>query len=127
MGLKAGWTSVASSSDGTKLVAVDGQDVNHGNEYIYTSGDSGATWTPHGTQQFWYCVASSSDGTKLVAVVGQEGYIYTSSDSGATWNKTGTQQFWLSVASSANGTNLVAGSDNYLYTSSDCRVRQHHR
>jgi len=43
------WSSVASSSDGTRLVAVsggfdiDGVLTNGG--YIYTSSDSGATWT----------------------------------------------------------------------------------
>jgi hypothetical protein len=63
---------VASSSDGTKLVAAGWGD------YIYTSWDSGATWTEKGTRQDWSSVASSSDGTKLVAVV-NGGYIYTSS------------------------------------------------
>jgi hypothetical protein len=63
---------VASSSDGSKLVAV----VSGG--YIYTSANSGTTWTQTGTQQSWSGVASSSDGSKLVAVV-IGGYIYTSS------------------------------------------------
>ena len=34
------WTSIASSSNGTKLAAVAV------NDYIYTSSDSGVTWTP---------------------------------------------------------------------------------
>jgi hypothetical protein len=72
----------SSSSDGTKLVAVAGGFGSAG--YIYTSADSGATWTQKGTKQNWMSVASSSDGTKLVAVdaslfVDQGGYIYTSS------------------------------------------------
>jgi hypothetical protein len=61
---------VASSSDGTKLVAGTSY------AYIYTSVDSGATWTQRGASQGWTSVASSSDGTKLAAVSG--GYIYTS-------------------------------------------------
>jgi photosystem II stability/assembly factor-like uncharacterized protein len=63
---------VASSADGTKLVAA----VIGG--YIYTSWDSGATWTQRGSSQDWQSVASSADGTKLVAVSWYGG-IYTSS------------------------------------------------
>jgi hypothetical protein len=95
------WSSVASSADGTKLVAV----VNGG--LIYLSHDSGATWTPRGSNWSWSSVASSSDGTKLVAVV-SGGLIYTSTDSGATWTPQGSNQAWRSVASSADGTKLVA-------------------
>ena len=71
------WYSVASSSDGTKLVAVvkDGQ--------IYTSTDSGGTWSPRDTNRGWYAVASSADGSKLIAVV-YGGQIYTSSPASTT-------------------------------------------
>jgi len=76
------WQSVASSSDGTKLVA-GARDLN----LIYTSVDSGATWTWHtDILADWASVASSSDGTKLVAAA-KQGYLYTSSDSGATWTQ----------------------------------------
>jgi photosystem II stability/assembly factor-like uncharacterized protein len=61
---------VASSADGTKLVAVALTG------YIYTSADSGATWTQTGAQELWNSVASSADGTKLVAVAYGD-YIYT--------------------------------------------------
>jgi hypothetical protein len=62
---------VASSSDGTRLVAVV---VSSG---IYTSIDSGTTWTSNNVSAYsWSSVASSSDGTKLVAVV-EYGGIYT--------------------------------------------------
>jgi hypothetical protein len=59
------WCYVASSADGTKLVAAAC------GGYLYTSGDSGATWMQTGTSlgaQNWASVASSSNGTKLVAV-----------------------------------------------------------
>ena len=71
------WQSVASSSDGTQLVAV-------GLGTIYTSPNSGATWSVTSAPNAdWYSVASSSDGSHLVAVTG--GGIYTSADSGGTW------------------------------------------
>ena len=59
------WYSVASSSDGTKLVAV----VYGGG--IYTSPDSGGSWSLQTSAGFrnWTSVASSSNGTKLVALV----------------------------------------------------------
>ena len=65
------WRSIASSADGTKLVAVV-----YGGQ-IYTSTDSGVTWTARESRRDWYGVASSADGTKLVAVV-YPGQIYTS-------------------------------------------------
>ncbi len=59
------WISVASSADGTKLVAANaGFDFG----YLYTSRDAGVTWKSTGTTQNWRAVASSSDMTKLVAV-----------------------------------------------------------
>lgn len=116
------WSSIASSSDGVKLVAVarDGQ--------IYTSIDSGTTWTPRESNRFWTSVASSSDGTKLVAVTYNGGQIYTSVDSGITWVPRGSNLDWVRVVSSSDGTKLVAASfDNTsaggkIYTSTDSGV-----
>ncbi len=110
------WQSVASSSDGTKLVAA----VSSGG--IYTSINSGATWTQTSAPtESWESVASSSDGTKLVAVV-YGGGIYTSADSGATWTQTtAPTEYWQSVASSSDGTKLVAVVlvSGGIYTSTD--------
>jgi photosystem II stability/assembly factor-like uncharacterized protein len=68
------WRSITSSSDGTKLAAV----VLFG--YIYTSTDSGATWTERqpitGSTRAWQSITSSSDGTKLAAVADYGRYIY---------------------------------------------------
>ena len=107
------WQSVASSSDGTHLVAV----VNGGQ--IYTSADSGVTWTAQAAAGIdWQSVASSSDGTHLVAVAMFNGQIYTSADSGATWTAQATSQAWYSVASSSDGTHIVAAdSGDRIYTS----------
>jgi hypothetical protein len=105
------WRCVASSNDGTKLVAgVDGGP-------LYTSTDSGSNWTARAGTGPWYCVASSADGTKLVAGV-NNGQIFTSTDSGANWTARPVSGQWYSVASSSDGTKLVAVSLNgQIYTS----------
>jgi hypothetical protein len=120
------WSAIASSASGTKLVAT----INFGQ--IYTSTNSGATWTPQAGSLgslYWSSVASSADGTKLVATVGDTafgsatGYIYTSADSGVTWvlhnsSPVNTALAWSSVASSADGTKLVAVAyGDQIYTS----------
>jgi hypothetical protein len=107
------WIAVASSADGTKLVAV----ANGGP--IYTSADSGMNWTSDGSSRIWRSVASSADGSKLVAVhLG--GQIYTSIDSGTNWTARESSRDWYSVASSADGSKLVAVvSAGRIYTSAD--------
>jgi hypothetical protein len=124
------WQSITSSSDGTKLAAGTWGD------YIYTSTNSGLTWTPQTSsrQRVWGGITSSSDGTKLAAVdfgTGAGGYIYTSADSGATWttnsNSSGSRN-WNPIASSSDGTKLVAadvgvaGAGGYIYTSPDSGI-----
>jgi hypothetical protein len=95
------WQAVASSADGTKLVAavLGGQ--------IYTSSDSGTNWTPRAFATNWQAVASSADGTKLVAAV-NNGQLYTSTDSGTNWIAGDTSRAWQAVACSADGTKLFA-------------------
>jgi hypothetical protein len=122
-GITTNWSAVASSADGTKLVAT----VKGGQ--IYTSTDSGVTWTPQANSTNWSSVASSADGTYLVAGVGNNvslvGYIYTSGNSGiGSWTPHNNARQWVSVASSADGAKLVAavystiGSGNPgIYTS----------
>ncbi len=113
------WGAVASSADGSKLIAA-------GNgEQIYTSTDSGVTWTPRETNRVWLAVASSADGVKLIAAV-NGGQIYTSTDSGVTWTARETNRTWHGVASSADGTKLAAcvwdangSSPGQIYTSTD--------
>ena len=111
----AGWSSVASSSDGTHLVATVG------NGQIYTSADSGVTWTaqPDAPSTVWVCVASSSDGLHLVAATG-DGRIYTSDTlvSVVAGSQGSAEQFqyvgngvWQPIQ--ANGTWSLAGNNLY--------------
>jgi hypothetical protein len=114
------WLGIASSSDGTHLVA-----VNRGGQ-IYTSADSGVTWTAQSGSPSagWDAVASSSDGTHLVAAA-SVGQIYTSADSGVTWTaQSGAPSAgWAAVASSSDGTHLVAvNHGGQIYTSADSGV-----
>ena len=116
------WSSIASSADGTKLVA------STRSAQLYTSSDSGVIWTARHISQNWDGVASSADGTKLVAV-SNPGQIYTSTDSGVIWTAQHNRRNWYGVASSADGTKLVAVSDDVLrpgagviYTSTDSGV-----
>ena len=118
-----GWYSITSSSDGTKLAAVVRGDYGG---YIYTSTNSGASWTQQTASgsRYWYSITSSSDGTKLAAVH-YRGYIYTSTDSGATWTErspvtASTTRNWASITSSSDGTKLAAVVyPGYIYTSTD--------
>jgi len=105
--------SVASSADGTKLVAsvLDGQ--------LYTSTDSGATWTARDSVRKWTGVCSSTNGTKLVAL-DAGGHIYTSTDSGVSWTAREMSRAWRAVACSDDGTKLVAVAYGWqIYTSTD--------
>src|SRR6266851_724612 len=116
------WASVASSADGTKLVAAAAVDSNFFFGQVYTSVDSGASWTVTSTPQArWEQVACSADGTRLVAVASGDyvhnlsGPIYTSFNSGATWTQTSAPLGpWKAVSSSADGTELVAAQGHGL-------------
>jgi formylglycine-generating enzyme required for sulfatase activity len=103
------WQAVASSSDGTHLVALDDD-----NDAIWTSTDSGASWTETDAPSVdWVAVASSSDGTHLVALDETDDAIWTSTNSGTNWTETGAPaENWEGVASSSDGTHLVALDDS---------------
>jgi hypothetical protein len=104
----SGGTSVASSSDGSRLVVANGLG-------IFASNDYGVTWAqrtnapPSGS---WRVLASSSDGSRLVAANGSA--IYSSSDYGVTWAQqtNAPSGSWGPVAGSPDGSQLVAVLNN---------------
>jgi hypothetical protein len=106
---------VACSADGTKLM------VAAYNGGIWTSADTGSTWTlTSAPANTWTSIASSADGTRLVAGT-QNSWLYTSTNSGSTWTISGPIAYWSSVASSADGKKLVAavnGGGVYVWESS---------
>jgi hypothetical protein len=105
----SGGNSVATSSNGTKLVA------GTTSGYIYTSTDSGSTWTARtgSGSRSWESVASSADGSILYASE-NSGSIYRSADSGATWTSLTAAgiKSWRTLSASADGTSIVAVAAN---------------
>ena len=100
----ANWTSIASSTNGAKVVAVasSGQ--------IFTSTNGGVSWiTNLAPITNWTGVASSADGNRLVAVSGSAG-IYTNSGIvwGLSYQTSPLATTWQCVGSSVDGSNLVA-------------------
>jgi hypothetical protein len=113
------WQSIASSADGTKLIAViaDGP--------IFTSTNSGQDWNSfnNSINTYYLSVASSADGNKLAAVGGINGnqQLYLSTNSGAIWEASILPiSNWYAVASSADGSKLiVAGLNSHVCTSTN--------
>lgn len=113
------WASIASSVDGTHLIAaadVDG---------VYASTNSGANWFSNAVPgaSRWDSVAITPDGTRMVAAAGYitSGPICLSTNSGSTWTQTGAPiGQWASVATSADGSVLLAGTfGGMAYVSTD--------
>jgi photosystem II stability/assembly factor-like uncharacterized protein len=113
------WLSVASSADGSRLVA--------GGYYaLYTSTNAGADWTSNNVpSHVWTCVASSADGNLLAAAVGypDKGGIYFSTNGGDTWTPSASAPTlqWASMAMSGDGTKIMAvpAAPSPLYMSTD--------
>ena len=113
--------AVASSADGSKLVIADDLLFT---PLIYTSTNSGATWSSvtSSPNAGWTAVASSADGNFLVAAraAGVTGSIYTSTNAGALWVSNNAPSFpWNSLACSANGSNLLATASPFLVASTN--------
>lgn len=108
----AGWTGLASSGDGSRLAATGGVG-------IFTSIDSGNTWTATSAAENgsgWTSVVSSADGCRLAATTFFD-TIYISTNAGTDWfPTTAPAGVWSSIASSVNSSKLVAAThDNGRY------------
>ncbi len=109
------WSWVASSADGSKLVAVTTHtSVPKG---IYVSTNSGATWGLVLSVSA-SCVAASADGSCLVALsdTSPSQSVYTSTSFGSTWQQSSPVHVsgnWISVASSADGKSLIGLNDSF--------------
>ena len=103
------WTCLTYSADGSRLIAANAA---LGDDLIYVSTNSGATWNPStAPSNQWSSVASSADGSKLIAADSGngDGLIYISTDSGQSWSATTAPvEYWSAVASAADGSILSA-------------------
>jgi hypothetical protein len=130
------WRSVASSADGTKMVAVNQRSGTPGGS-IYTSTDLGNSWVSNNAPNlYWVSVASSADGHILAAAPGgfNLGYgpICVSTNSGVTWMSNNSPILaWKAVALSADGGKMIAAAikvngnstfSNSIFTSTDFGV-----
>ena len=101
----SGWSSIAASVDGTRLaVAAGNASTQPYYGFLYTSFDSGLTWTKATAPQGdWYGIASSADGSKLVAVKLADGiYVWRSVPSlGISSVNTNLVLYWPSNAASS--------------------------
>ena len=107
------WTSLASSSDGTRAVA--------GNSagYLYTLLNK-TLITQNGPYKPVMSVASSANGTYLVAAT-FGGTLEVSGNSGTSWAGAGSSGLgWSAVACSADGSKMAAAvSNSTIYVSSN--------
>jgi hypothetical protein len=115
----AALSCVASSADGTKLVAGAVFEDQFAFQ-MYTSTNSGVNWTARTPSAHWLSVASSADGSTLVAGSLEEG-IYVSINSGSNWSSSTPNSIsnWIYAACSGDGTKLFGigtsiGSQIYI-------------
>ena len=117
------WGGFAMSADGSKLAAAkfgswDGSE--YVPDYIYTSTNSGVTWTQaNAGSGNWTGIAMSADGIKLAAVQ-NGGLYYASTNSGATWaQQTNAPLGTGGIAMSADGSKLAVVNNNGIFISVD--------
>jgi hypothetical protein len=131
------WTGIAADATATRIVATASSNgAFPSNPGIWTSTDSGASWTdrtpPTTAAEHWSGVASDATGTHLVAVADTNEQlsaqdVWTSANAGATWTKrasmTSTSKLLESalVVSDTTGAHLVV-ADGDIWTSSDSGV-----
>jgi hypothetical protein len=107
------WRSISASSSGTHFLAAAAGGG------IFSSPDSGQTWTNEFASGNWQTVVVSGDGA-LWAAADYGNQIQISRDFGVSWTASGPAANWLALASSDDGQHLLAaGDDSQLYVSSD--------
>jgi photosystem II stability/assembly factor-like uncharacterized protein len=139
-GTPSQWSAIATSGDGTKLVAA----VQGIPSDIYTSNDSGNTWVANNVDlsnnHYWSGIAMSADGTNLFTTdyyvsnatytPPSTGYIFASTDGGATWTSDATllstygARYITQIATSSDGSRVavvhpgMSGMYVYIYNGS---------
>lgn len=99
------WNSLATSSDGSYVTAVDFGGA------IFRSADSGSTWISVALTANWRAVTMDQTGATQVAAANTSGYIYLSGDYGVTWAQQATPGTgnWGAININYPGNVIVAG------------------
>jgi hypothetical protein len=131
-----GWSAVASSAEGTVLMALMATNNRIRPDSVFISTNSGANWSRAALPvAWWQGVACSANGAVLYATAsrttnGSPEGIYASADRGATWSPAGTvppttNGDWGPVACSADGTRVMvgAGANVWISTNSGLNLR----
>lgn len=107
---------MTASNDGTRILAAD-----WGGE-IYTSSDSGVSWTNRGNQNSWWGFSSSGTG-QVVVGISEKISVHISTDYGQTWSTpaglTPSGTFTKSAVSDDGQKIMILDSYGYIYLSSD--------
>lgn len=113
------WQHTAISGDGSKIVALSGDDVGN----IYTSDDSGDTWDMHpvSSNWNWESVSISDDGNKILvggeSTIDASSFVFLSEDGGDNWTNIspdmGDMVFLTRTAMTATGDKMVVSSVAY--------------
>jgi hypothetical protein len=105
----SGVISIDSSSDATKLIAVG--TFLWG---VYTSTNSGISWTTNNFPSSWRTAASSADGARLTVAASNR--MLSSTNYGATWSPMNPPNVsWSDIATSADGSMLAAAGYGPIY------------
>lgn len=120
-GINGIWRSIASTADGTSLIA----GITGGLAPIYTSTNSGTSWISNNTfKTAWISVASSGDGKALLAASFSSSIAILSTNSGNSWTPASLPVSpWDAVTCSADGQTLaVGGNAGPIYVSTNAGV-----
>ena len=107
------------SEDGTRIaIAFAATSNGPWGGYIYTSSDSGETWTTQATagNRAWWSISGSSDGLNLIdcalssnpGLMIKDEYVYVSHDGGTSWVRQNITSVWMSTFSNSSGSRLAA-------------------
>src|SRR5206468_2798083 len=125
-----GWHAVASSADGTKLVAGGDGGGGTGAERSYTSSACGGGWTAGDGSREWGGFAAFVDGHRVVAVADGGEKIYTSVGAsifaGASGTASGFQYLgnnvWQAVVEASAASAGSVAATNLTGTISDAQI-----
>lgn len=129
------WTTLATSKDGSTMLAGGFGSSTDDQSYLYLSTDGGTTWiqTANNEHSSWNRAAISEDGSTLVAVEYSSsnygpGNVYISHDHGSTWTIANAlpPSYWVAVAVSKDGSAIsvaqqfgATDGNGLVYTSTD--------